>query len=191
MSISLQKGQRVNLQKEDGSALKRVFVGLGWDPAQQGGQDIDCDASAILCDSHGKIISGKDLVYFGALIHPSGTVRHSGDNITGDGDGDDEEIVVELYAVPKEYEKIVFVVNIYQAEERRQHFGMIRNAFIRIVDAESNKEILKYNLSENYANMTALICAEIYRKDGTWKFNALGQATKDNSLSTILKRYAI
>jgi len=188
MSISLQKGQRVNLSKEDGSSVRRIMAGLGWEPAREG-HSIDCDASAILCGANGKITCGEDLVYFGNLKHPSKAVLHSGDNLTGEGDGDDEEIVVNLSDIPAQYEKIVFVVNIYQAKERGQHFGMIQNAFIRIVDSETGKEILRYNLSENYSNMTALICAEIYRKDGLWKFNAVGQATQDNSLSTLLKRY--
>jgi stress response protein SCP2 len=189
MSVSLQKGQRVNLSKEDGSSVKKVFVGLGWDPAQEG-PEIDCDASAILCGANGKILSQTDLVYFGNLSHPSKAVKHSGDNLTGGGDGDDEEIVVTLKDIPSQYEKIVFVVNIYQAFERKQHFGMIKNAFIRVVDAESKKELLRYDLSENYSNMTALICAEIYRKDGQWKFNAIGQATQDAGLGTLLRRYS-
>ena len=188
MAISLQKGQRINLSKEDGSSLKKIMAGLGWEPAKQG-QAIDCDASAILCGANGKITRGEDLVYFGNLKHPSKAVMHSGDNLTGEGDGDDEQIVVNLSEIPAIYEKIVFVVNIYQAKERAQHFGLIKEAFIRIVDCDSGKEILCYNLSENYSNMTSIICAEVYLKDGLWKFNAIGQATQDASLSELIKRY--
>ena len=189
MAVSLQKGQRVNLSKEDGSDLKKVIVGLGWDPAREG-LTIDCDASAILCGADGKITSNTDLIYFGNLSHPSQAVKHSGDNLTGDGDGDDEQIVVNLASLPSQYERVAFVVNIYNAREKKQHFGMIKHAFIRVADAESGKEILRYNLSENYNNMTALICAEIYRKDGKWKFNAVGQAVQDDGLGELIKRYS-
>ena len=162
MSISLQKGQKVSLTKEGREGLNRVIVGLGWDeakPAGRGGllgalfsapaQAIDCDASALLL-KNGKLVDGKDVVYFGNLTHKSGAVKHMGDNLTGAGDGDDEQIVIELERLPAEYDRIVFVVNIYQAVQRRQHFGMIQNAFIRIVDARNGQELCKFNLSENY-----------------------------------------
>lgn len=191
MSVNLQKGQRVSLTKEDGSALRRVMVGLGWDvAANRGGPNIDCDASAILCGANGKITRKEDTVYFGNLKHPSQAVQHSGDNLTGKGEGDDEQIIVNLAELPGQYEKIVFVVNIYQAKERKQHFGMIKNAFIRIVDIETRGELLKYNLSENYDTMTAMIFGEIYRKDGQWKFSALGQPTQDTGLSGLIARYS-
>ncbi|MDR3342159.1 MAG: TerD family protein [Treponema sp.] len=188
MSVNLQKGQKVNLSKDDGGDLKQVVVGLGWDVAQ-GGPDIDCDASAILCGANGKISRKEDIVYFGNLRHPSKSVLHTGDNLTGAGEGDDEQIIVTLASVPAQYEKIVFVVNIYQAVIRKQHFGLIQNAFIRIVDSDTNKELLKYNLSENYDWMTAMIFGEIYRKDGKWKFSAIGQATKDDGLGQLATRY--
>ena len=197
MSICLQKGQKVNLSKES-STLTKVVVGLGWDEAEQpkGGifsifkqnQDIDCDASAILL-TNGRLKSNKDVVYFGHLCHPSGTVQHQGDNLTGAGEGDDEQIVVYLSDVPKQYDRIVIVVNIYQASKRHQHFGMIKNAFIRLVDDKTNKEICKYNLSENYDNMTAMIFGEIYRYKGEWKFNAIGQATRDDSIGELVNRF--
>lgn len=191
MSVSLQKGQRVNLLKEDGSALKRVVVGLGWDAvAARGAPNIDCDASAILCGANGKITRREDTVYFGNLKHPSQSVQHTGDNLTGAGEGDDEQIIVNLSDIPGQYEKIVFVVNIYQAKERKQHFGMIKNAFIRIVDSETRKEMLRYNLSENYDGMTAMIFGEIYRKEGQWKFSAIGEPTQDHSLSALIARYS-
>lgn len=195
MSISLQKGQKVNLSK-DHAGLSKVVVGLGWDEAkrEKGGffspkpQPIDCDASAILL-KNGRLFDKGDLIYFGNLRHRTGSVVHQGDNLTGAGDGDDEQIIVDLSSVPAEYDKIVFVVNIYQAVQRKQHFGMIQNAFIRLVDARNNNEMCKYNLSENYNGMTAMLFGEIYRHNGEWKFNAMGQATTDASLGELANRY--
>ena len=169
MSVNLQKGQKVNLRKEDGGALRRVMVGLGWDEVKQKRgffapkpQDIDCDASVFVC------VNG---------------------HLTGAGDGDDEQIMVDLASMPEQYDKLVVVVNIYQAAQRKQHFGMIENAFIRIVDADSNQEMCKYNLSENYDGMTAMIFGELYRYNGEWKFNAIGQATRDNGLGELANRF--
>ena len=206
MSVSLQKGQKVNLSK-DNAGLAKVIVGLGWDEAKPSGgggggffatlfgggaatthQAIDCDASAIML-KNGKFVDRTDLVYFGNLKHKSGTVNHMGDNLTGEGEGDDEQIVIDLSRVPAEYDKIVIVVNIYQAVQRKQHFGMIENAFIRLVDARNNKEMCKYNLTENYSGMTAMIFGEIYRHNGEWKFNAIGQGTNDPGLGELAKRY--
>lgn len=202
MAVNLQKGQKVDLRKADGSSLKRVVVGLGWDEAEKSGksgglfssllgggiQNIDCDASAFLC-KNGKLADLSDVVYFGNLKHKSGSVLHTGDNLTGEGEGDDEQIIVDFTKLPGDYNKIVFVVNIYKAVERKQHFGMIKNAFIRIVDAENNTELCKYNLSENYDSMTAMIFGEIYLRNGQWKFNAIGQATKDPGLGDLAVRF--
>ncbi|MDR0558019.1 MAG: TerD family protein [Treponema sp.] len=188
MSINLTKGQRVDLSKDDGGALRKVVAGLGWDVADNG-PDIDCDASAILCGANGKTIRAGDVVFYNQPKHPSGSVYSTGDNLTGEGEGDDEQLIVDLAKVPSEYEKIVFVVTIYQAKERNQHFGLINNAFIRIVDAETNKEIMKYNLSENYPGKTGMIFGEIYRKDGKWKFNAIGQATDDGGITSMSARF--
>ncbi len=202
MSVNLQKGQKVELRKNNGGTLRKVMVGLGWDeakPEKKGffsslfgsnnlNNDIDCDASAILCVD-GKLVNNRDVVFFNNLNHSSRAVKHMGDNLTGAGDGDDEQIFVDLENLPGNYDKIVFVVNIYQARQRNQHFGMIRNAFIRICDAESGKEICKYNLSENYNNMTAMIFGELYRYNSEWKFNAIGQATQDNDISSLAARY--
>ncbi len=198
MSISLQKGQKVSLSK-DNAGLDRIVVGLGWDEVQQssGGflgslfsskQDIDCDASAIMLKS-GHFVDKADLVFFGNLKHKSGTVVHQGDNLTGAGDGDDEQIIIDLSRVPAEYDKIVIVVNIYAAAQRKQHFGMIQNAFIRLVDARNNNEMYKYNLTENYSGMTAMIFGEVYRHNGEWKFTAMGQGTSDASVGDLCKRY--
>ena len=202
MAVNLQKGQKVNLTKSDGSQLKHAMVGLGWDAAEKkggggflssllgssGGDDIDCDASAFLC-RNGHLKAVEDIVYFGNLRHSSEAVRHMGDNLTGEGEGDDEQIFVDLTSLPADCDKVVFVVNIYKAASRKQHFGMIRNAFIRIVDADTNTELLKYNLSENYDGMTAMVFGEIYRYKDQWKFNPIGQATKDNGLEELAKRF--
>lgn len=196
MSVSLQKGQKVSLSK-DNTGLAKVIVGLGWDEAKPAKrsffapkpQPIDCDASAIML-TNGKLISPReDVVYFNNLRHKTGTVQHMGDNLTGAGEGDDEQIMIDLASVPQQYDKIVVVVTIYQAVQRKQHFGMIENAFIRIVDARNNTELCKYNLSENYANMTAMIFGEIYRNNGEWKFNAVGQATTDPGLGELVNRF--
>lgn len=193
MSISLQKGQKVSLTKES-AGLSRIVVGLGWDeaPRARGGlfapkpKPIDCDASAIMLQG-GKLRASGDVIYFANLRHKTGTVQHMGDNLTGAGDGDDEQIVIDLEHIPSEYDRIVIVVNIYQAAQRNQHFGMIRNAFIRLVDAKTNREMCKYNLTENYQDMTAMIFGEVYRYNGEWKFNAIGQGTRDNSIGELVK----
>ncbi|MBQ3969712.1 MAG: TerD family protein [Clostridia bacterium] len=196
MSVTLQKGQKVSLSKEN-PGLSKIVVGLGWDEAKpQGGflsmfkavQNIDCDASAFLLQN-GKLIDKSDIVYFGNLSHKSRSVQHMGDNLTGAGDGDDEQIVINLNQVPAQYDRIVIVVNIYAAYQRKQHFGMISNAFIRIVNAANNQEMLKYNLTENYNNMTAMIFGEIYRHNGEWKFGAVGSGTNDGSITDLAKRY--
>ena len=195
MSISLQKGQKVSLSKEN-AGLSTVLVGLGWDEAPQKRgflglktqQDIDCDASAILLKD-GKLRNNGDLVYFGNLVHKSGTVRHMGDNLTGAGEGDDEQILMDLSKIPAEYDRIVIVVNIYDAVRRKQQFCLIRNAFIRLVDGRNNREMCKYNLTEDYSGMTAMIFGEIYRYNGEWKFSAIGQGTNDPSLGDLCKRY--
>ena len=195
MSVSLQKGQKVSLSK-DNAGLSKVIVGLGWDeakPAKRGffapkPQPIDCDASAILLID-GKLRANDDVVYFNNLRHKTGTVQHMGDNLTGAGDGDDEQIIVDLASIPQQYDRIVVVVNIYQAVQRKQHFGMIENAFIRLVDGKTNREMCKYNLTENYSGMTAMIFGEVYRHNGEWKFNAIGQGTNDPGIGQLAQRY--
>lgn len=195
MSISLQKGQKVSLTKEN-AGLSKVLIGLGWDEAKRsrGGlfslkpQSIDCDASALLLKG-GKLYDKSDIVYFGNLQHKTGAVWHMGDNLTGAGEGDDEQIVVDLSRLPAEYDRIVIVVNIYQALERNQHFGMIENAFIRLVDGKTNQEMCKYNLTENYSGMTAMIFGEVYRHNEEWKFNAMGQGTNDPGIGQLAQRY--
>ncbi len=198
MAVSLTKGQKVSLSKEK-AGLDKVVIGLGWDAKaeKKGGflssllssaPDIDCDASVFMLKND-KLTNGNDIIYFGNLKHASKSVQHMGDNLTGDGDGDDEQIIITLSQVPEEYNRIVFVVNIYSAVSRKQHFGMIQNAFIRLVDSRDNQEILRYNLSDDYTNMTAMIFGEVYRHDGEWKFNALGQGTQDPGLRELAARY--
>ena len=197
MSVNLQKGQKVDLTKGN-SSLKRVMVGLGWDEiAQKRGlfapkpQDIDCDASALLLSAGGKLANKDDYVFYNNLKHKSGSVQHMGDNLTGAGDGDDEQIMIDLRDVPQYCEKIVIAVTIYKAEEKSQHFGMISSAFIRLVNADSNKEICIYNLSENYYGATAMIFGELYKRDGEWRFNAVGQGNKDRSVVELAMKYGV
>lgn len=194
MSVSLQKGQKVSLTKEN-AGLTSVMVALGWDEAERKRglfspkpEPIDCDASAFLL-TNGKVARKEDVVYFGNLTHMSGAVRHMGDNLTGEGDGDDEQIFVDLQNVPADYDRIAIVVNIYQCEQRRQHFGMIKNAYIRIMDGKSGKELCRYNLTDDYSNMTAMIFGEVYRHGSEWKFNAVGQGTTDTGINELIKRF--
>ncbi len=204
MSVNLKKGEKISLKKNDGTGLKKVMVGLGWDEAQPAASgwraifaakpaDIDCDASVILCGENGKLYGSnikQACVYYGNLQHPSGAVTHQGDNLTGGGEGDDEEIMVDLSMLPADVYKLVFVVNIYDADVRKQHFGMIRNAFIRIVDMSSRNEICRFNLTEDYSGKTGMVVGEIYRKDGEWKFNAVGQGVVGASrVSKLLEMY--
>ena len=195
MSVSLQKGQKVSLTKEH-AGLSKIVVGLGWDEVQQKRgffapkpQDIDCDAFALLL-TNGRLMGNKDIVYYGNLTHSSGSVQHMGDNLTGAGAGDDEQIVIDLNRVPSEYDRIVIAVNIYKAFDRHQHFGMIQNAFIRLVDARNNSEMCIYNLTDNYSGMTAMLFGEVYRHNGEWKFNAIGQGTNDGDIGSFARRYA-
>lgn len=203
MGVNLQKGQKVDLTKGN-AGLRRVMVGLGWDEAQPqhrglfgsmfgGGkvEDIDCDAMAFLLDSNGRITSTRDVVFYNNLRHSSGCVIHQGDNLTGAGDGDDEQIMIDLSRLPAQYDRIVILVSIYKATDRRQHFGMIRNAFIRLVDADTNKELCIYNLSENYNGMTAMIFGEVYRYNGEWKFSAVGQPMQIWSVAQLAEKYGL
>jgi len=203
MSVNLVKGQKISLTKEN-AGLKKVMVGLGWDEVQQKKgllsslfsskpANIDCDASAILLGENGKVLGGdvnNYCVYFGNLRHRSGAVVHQGDNLTGAGEGDDEQIMVDLSLLPSDVYRIVFCVNIYDAQSRGQHFGLIQNAFIRLVDTASNRELCRFNLTDNYSGMTGMIVGEIYRQGAEWKFNAIGQGVASASrLESIIKMY--
>ncbi len=200
MAINLQKGQRVDLTKGN-KGLSRIVVGLGWDPVQKSGggllgglfkgpsAEIDCDASVLMLGANDKFRKKEDLIYYGNLRSPNGSVVHTGDNITGEGEGDDEQIIIELNLIPADVQKLVFVVNIYDCVRRKQDFGLIENAFIRAVNGGSNEELIRYNLSDNYAGKTTLVAGEIYRSNDEWKFAAIGEGTHDASLSEIVNRY--
>jgi tellurium resistance protein TerD len=174
MSVSLTKGGNVSLSKQ-APGLTAVNVGLGWDVRTTSGADFDLDASALLVDTGGKILSDQHFVFFNNLTSPDGSVEHTGDNLTGEGEGDDEVIKVHLDGVPGEADKIVFAVSIYDAESRRQSFGQVRNAFIRIVNQAGGTEIARYDLTEDASTETAMIFGEVYRNQGEWKFRAVGQ----------------
>ena len=174
MSVSLSKGGNVSLTKAAPN-LTNALVGLGWDARSTTGADFDLDASALMLGTNGKVLSDQHFVFFNNLRSPDGSVEHTGDNLTGEGEGDDEVIKVNLPAVPPQVEKIVFPVSIYDAESRRQSFGQVRNAFIRVVDANSNAEITRYDLTEDASTETAMVFGELYRNGGEWKFRAVGQ----------------
>jgi len=174
MAISLSKGGNVSLTKEAPN-LRVARVGLGWDVRTTAGAEFDLDASALLLAATGKVRNEKDFVFYGALRHPSEAVIHQGDNRTGDGDGDDEVILIDLPSVEADVEKIVISVSIYDADARRQSFGQVRNAYIRLVDETTGVEVVRYDLTEEAGNETALNFAELYRHNGEWKFRAVGQ----------------
>ena len=174
MPINLQKGQKVDLTKTN-PGLSRLLIGLGWDTNKyDGGYDFDLDTAAFLLGDSGKVTRPEDFVFYGNLKHPSDAVIHQGDNLTGEGDGDDEQIVVDLAKVPADISKIDFTVTIYDYDVRRQNFGQVSNAYIRVVDAVSNQELIRYDLGEDFSIETAVVVGELYRHGGEWKFNAIG-----------------
>ncbi len=174
MPVNLQKGQKVSLTKGN-PGLKKVVVGLGWDVNQfDTGGDFDLDAAAFLLEDSGKVSGSDDFVFYGNLKHPSGSVQHMGDNLTGAGDGDDEQIMIDLSMVPANVTKIAFTVTIYDAETRRQNFGQVNNAFIRIYNEENGEEMLRYDLGEDFSIETAAVFGELYKNGNEWKFNAIG-----------------
>jgi tellurium resistance protein TerD len=176
MGVSLSKGGNVSLTKEAGSAgLSAVTVGLGWDVRTTDGAAFDLDASAIALGSNGKVASDQYFIFFNNLTSPDGSIQHTGDNLTGEGEGDDEQIKVTVASVPGEIDKIVFPVSIYDAENRGQTFGQVRNAFIRVVNQADNSELARYDLSEDASTETAMVFGELYRAGSEWKFRAVGQ----------------
>ncbi|RSN52765.1 MULTISPECIES: TerD family protein [Actinomadura] len=174
MGVSLSKGGNVSLTKE-APGLTAVVVGLGWDVRTTTGTDFDLDASALLLNAENKVLSDQHFVFFNNLKSPDGSVEHTGDNLTGEGEGDDEQIQVGLSTVPAEVTKIVFPVSIYDADSRQQNFGQVRNAFIRVVNKADNSEIARYDLSEDASTETAMVFGELYRNGEEWKFRAVGQ----------------
>lgn len=174
MAISLQKGQKVDLTKGN-PGLSRLIVGLGWDTNKyDGGADFDLDAAAFLLADNGKVASDSDFVFYGNLKHASGGVEHTGDNLTEEGEGDDEVIKVDLSKIPANVTKIDFTVTIYEAETRAQNFGQVSNAYIRVVDETNGTELIRYDLGEDFSVETAVVVGEMYRNNGEWKFNAIG-----------------
>lgn len=189
MGISLSKGGNVSLTKE-APGLTAVTVGLGWDERTTSGQDFDLDASAIALGADGNALSDGHFVFFNNLTSPDGSIEHTGDNLTGGGDGDDEKIKVNLSKVPADIHKIVFPVSIYEADGRGQAFGQVRNAFIRVIDQADDRELTRYDLSEDASNETAMIFGELYRNGSEWKFRAVGQGYA-SGLAGIAKDFGI
>ena len=190
MAVSLTKGQKVDLTKGN-PGLSKLLVGLGWDVNRyDGGSDFDLDTAAFLLGGAGKVTSDADFIFYGNLKHASGSVEHLGDNLTGEGEGDDEQIKIDLSAVPASVEKIDFTVTIYEAEERRQNFGQVSNAFIRVVDESTGTELIRYDLGEDFSIETAVVVGEIYRNNGEWKFNAIGSGFQ-GGLKALCQNYGV
>ncbi len=211
MSVNLSKGQKVNLSKEH-PGLSEVVVGLGWEASDckpkkgflrvlfsllllDGGdfispnETIDCDSSVFLL-KNGKLQSEEDMIWYHHLEHPTKAVIHRGDNLVGsNGKNDDEQIVVNLNKLPQAYDRLVIVVNIYRAREKKQHFGKVRNAYVRLVNKRDRQELYRYNLTENYDGYTAMIFSELYRHNGEWKFSAIGQGTNDGTIAELARLY--
>ncbi|MCI6661856.1 TerD family protein [Campylobacter sp.] len=179
MAVNLTKGGRISLNKE-APGLKKILIGLGWDTnASDTGADFDLDASVFLLDSNAKVANEKDFVFYNNLSSSDGGVVHTGDNRTGEGDGDDESIKVDLSKISSSIKEIAIVVTIHEAAQRKQNFGMVRNAFIRLVNDETNTEIVRYDLEEDYSTETGLLFGRLYFKDNEWKFSAVGTGYKE------------
>lgn len=178
MAISLSKGGNVSLSKES-PGLKKIVVGLGWDARASDGGDFDLDATAFLCNASGKVRADSDMIFYNNLKSADGAVEHTGDNLTGAGDGDDESVKMDLTKTPADVQKVVFCVTIHDAATRKQNFGMVSNAFVRVVNQDGGKEIARFDLSEDVSTETAMIFAEVYRSGAEWKFKAIGQGFKD------------
>lgn len=189
MAISLTKGQNVSLSKTDPS-LKNVLVGLGWDARSTDGQDFDLDASVFMATENAKVPSDSYFIFYNQLVSPCGGVEHTGDNLTGDGDGDDESVIVRLDKVESNIKSLFITVTIHDAEARRQNFGQVSNAFVRIVNNDTSDEIVRFDLSEDYSTETAMVFGEIYRHNGEWKFRAIGQGYA-GGLYALCKQYGV
>lgn len=190
MPVNLQKGQKVSLTKGN-PGLTKVVVGLGWDVNQfDTGGEFDLDTAAFFLTDSGKVSDTKDFVFYGNLTHPSGAAQHMGDNLTGAGDGDDEQIKIDLSKVPASISKIAFTVTIYEAEQRRQNFGQVNNAFIRIYNEETGEELLRYDLGEDFSIETAAVFGELYKNGEEWKFNAIGSGYQ-GGLAALCANYGV
>ena len=190
MAITLSKGQKVSLTKGN-PGLKNIVVGLGWDTNKyDGGFDFDLDSAAFLLGENDKVNSDSDFIFYNNLKHSSGAVQHLGDNLTGEGDGDDEQVKLDLSLVPQNVNKIAFTVTIHEAQERRQNFGQVNNSYVRVVNADTNQELLKYELGEDFSIETAVVVCEIYKNNGEWKFNALGSGF-EGGLEALCKNFGV
>ncbi|MEM6159605.1 TerD family protein [Erwinia sp. P6884] len=189
MAVTLSKGGNVSLAKAD-PTMKNVLIGLGWDDRSTDGQDFDLDASAFLLKADGKVRSDADFIFYNNLKSADGSVAHTGDNRTGEGDGDDESLIVKLDAIASDVDKIVFVVTIHDAQTRRQSFGQVANAFIRLVNNDSKSEVARYDLSEDASTETAMLFGELYRHNGEWKFRAVGQGYA-GGLASVCAQYGV
>jgi tellurium resistance protein TerD len=190
MAINLKKGQKIDLTKTN-PGLTKIMVGLGWDTNKyDGGFDFDLDASAFLIGADGKSASDADFIFYGNKEHTSKSVIHQGDNLTGEGEGDDEQIMIDLALVPASVDKIDFTVTIYDSETRNQNFGQVSNAFIRIVNSATNEELIRYDLSEDFSIETAVVVGELYRNNGEWKFNAIGSGFS-GGLAALCRNYGL
>lgn len=189
MAISLTKGQNISLSKTDPS-LKNVLVGLGWDARSTDGQDFDLDASVFMATENGKVPSDRHFIFYNQLVSPCGGIEHTGDNLTGDGDGDDESVIVCLDKVQSNIKSLFITVTIHDAEARRQNFGQVSNAFVRIVNNDTSDEIVRFDLSEDYSTETAMVFGEIYRHNGEWKFRAIGQGYT-GGLYSLCQQYGV
>ncbi|MBS6187619.1 TerD family protein [Haemophilus sp. SZY H51] len=189
MAISLTKGQNVSLSKTDPS-LKNVLVGLGWDARSTDGQNFDLDASVFMATENGKVPSDRHFIFYNQLVSPCGGIEHTGDNLTGDGDGDDESVIVRLDKVESNIKSLFITVTIHDAEARRQNFGQVSNAFVRIVNNDTSDEIVRFDLSEDYSTETAMVFGEIYRHNGEWKFRAIGQGYT-GGLYSLCQQYGV
>jgi tellurium resistance protein TerD len=190
MSISLSKGQRIDLTKTN-PGLTKIVVGLGWDTNKySGGNDFDLDASAFLVDATGKVKNDNEFIFYNNLTDPAGAVEHTGDNRTGEGDGDDEQIIVDFAKLPHHIEKIGITVTIHDAEARVQNFGQVSNAFVRVINADSNQEVLRYDLGEDFSVETALVVCELYKHGSDWKFNAIGSGFS-GGLADLCRNYGL
>ena len=190
MPINLSKGQKVDLTKKN-PGLKKIMVGLGWDVnAFDSGSDFDLDAAAFMLGANGKCPTEKEFIFYGNLKHASESVEHMGDNLTGEGEGDDEQIMVDLTKVPANVERIAFTVTIYEAEERRQNFGQVSNSFVRIFNEVTGEEILRYDLGEDFSIETAVVFGELYKNGDEWKFNAIGSGYQ-GGLAALCNSYGV
>ena len=190
MAVSLQKGQKVDLTKSN-PGLTKVLIGLGWDTNKyDGSSDFDLDAAAFLLAETGKVNSDSDFIFYNNLKHASGSVLHLGDNLTGEGDGDDEQIKIELSKIPQNISKVAFTVTINDAEARKQNFGQVSNAFIRVCNEETGAELIRYDLGEDFSVETAVVVAELYRNGTEWKFNAIGSGFQ-GGLSSLCKNFGV